>query len=55
MYNASGCKFAYCGLMLTLKVEPNQELKGLVCHGANVLPTRVVEDAFKQEYGNPHQ
>jgi outer membrane protein insertion porin family len=32
-------------------VEPNQELKGLVCNGANVLPTRVVENAFRDEFG----
>lgn len=34
-----------------LKVEPNQELKGLVCSGANALPTKVVENAFRDEYG----
>ncbi len=32
-------------------MEPNQELKGLVCNGANVLPTRVVENAFRDEFG----
>lgn len=36
---------------LCLKVEPNQELKGLICNGANVLPTRVVNDAFRDEFG----
>ncbi|KAH9301790.1 hypothetical protein KI387_013373, partial [Taxus chinensis] len=30
---------------------PNQEFKGLICEGANVLPTKFVEDAFKNEYG----
>ncbi|KAL2650197.1 hypothetical protein R1flu_018325 [Riccia fluitans] len=39
------------GVRLIFKVEPNQELKGLVCNGANVLPTRVVQDAFHDEYG----
>ncbi|CAM6087732.1 unnamed protein product [Calypogeia fissa] len=39
------------GVRLIFKVDPNQELKGLVCSGANALPTRVIEDAFKQEYG----
>lgn len=34
-----------------MKVEPNQELKGLVCNGANVLPTRVVHNAFRSEFG----
>ena len=33
------------------QVEANQEMKGLVCHGANVLPTRIVQDAFRDEYG----
>ncbi|CAI5529683.1 unnamed protein product [Closterium sp. Naga37s-1] len=32
-------------------VEANQEMKGLMCMGANVLPTRVIEDAFRDEYG----
>ncbi|CAI5529018.1 unnamed protein product [Closterium sp. Naga37s-1] len=32
-------------------VEANQEMKGLMCVGANVLPTRVIEDAFRDEYG----
>ncbi|CAM6046827.1 unnamed protein product [Sphagnum compactum] len=39
------------GVRLIFKVEPNQELKGLVCNGANVLPTRVVENAFRDEFG----
>ncbi|BBM98926.1 outer membrane protein insertion porin family [Marchantia polymorpha subsp. ruderalis] len=39
------------GVRLIFKVESNQELKGLVCNGANVLPTRVVQDAFHDEYG----
>ncbi|KAG0589524.1 hypothetical protein KC19_1G026600 [Ceratodon purpureus] len=39
------------GVRLIFKVEPNQELKGLVCNGANVLPTRVVLNAFRDEFG----
>ncbi len=30
-----------------LQVTPNPELRGVVAHGANVLPTRVVQDAFR--------
>lgn len=33
------------------KVEPNQEFQGLVCEGANVLPSNFVEDAFHEGYG----
>lgn len=36
---------------LCYKVEPNQEFHGLVCEGANVLPTKFVEDAFRDGYG----
>ncbi|XP_024370540.1 outer envelope protein 80, chloroplastic [Physcomitrium patens] len=39
------------GVRLIFKVEPNQELRGLVCNGANVLPTRVVQNAFRAEFG----
>ncbi|KAH9324576.1 hypothetical protein KI387_004754, partial [Taxus chinensis] len=39
------------GVRLIFQVEPNQEFKGLICEGANVLPTKFVEDAFKDEYG----
>ncbi|EFJ33009.1 hypothetical protein SELMODRAFT_84522 [Selaginella moellendorffii] len=39
------------GVRLIFKVEANQELRGLVCNGANVLPTKVIEDAFRNEYG----
>lgn len=39
------------GIRLIFQVEPNHELKGLVCDGANVLPTRIIEDSFKDEYG----
>lgn len=33
------------------KVEQNQEFQGLVCEGANVLPTKFIEDAFRDGYG----
>ncbi|KAI5056444.1 hypothetical protein GOP47_0028262 [Adiantum capillus-veneris] len=39
------------GIRLIFQVEPNQEFKGMICDGANVLPTRIVEDSFKDEYG----
>ncbi|GKA39532.1 outer envelope protein 80, chloroplastic [Tanacetum coccineum] len=31
-------------------VEPNQDFQGLVCEGANVLPTKFVEDKFRSSY-----
>lgn len=45
-----------CGIMtnvcfLWCKVEPNQEFQGLVCEGANVLPAKFLEDAFRSGYG----
>ncbi|XP_031114447.1 outer envelope protein 80, chloroplastic [Ipomoea triloba] len=39
------------GIQLVFQVEPNQEFRGLVCEGANVLPTKFVEDAFRDGYG----
>lgn len=30
--------------------EPNQEFQGLVCEGANVLPSKFLEDAFRDGY-----
>ncbi|KAL6505353.1 Outer envelope protein 80, chloroplastic [Orobanche gracilis] len=33
-----------------LRVEPNQEFQGLVCEGANVLPSKFIEDAFRDGY-----
>ncbi|MBA0594407.1 hypothetical protein Gorai_011312 [Gossypium raimondii] len=33
------------------KVEPNQEFHGLVCEGANVLPSKFLEDAFREGHG----
>jgi hypothetical protein len=31
---------------VTLDVRPNPELRGVVVAGANVLPVRVIQDAF---------
>ncbi|KAK4608360.1 hypothetical protein RGQ29_001964 [Quercus rubra] len=39
------------GIRLVFQVEPNQEFQGLVCDGANVLPARFLEDAFRDGYG----
>ncbi|XP_075520154.1 outer envelope protein 80, chloroplastic [Primulina tabacum] len=39
------------GIRLVFQVEPNQEFRGLVCEGANVLPSKFVEDAFHGGYG----
>ncbi|KAI3449943.1 hypothetical protein Pfo_006608 [Paulownia fortunei] len=39
------------GIRLIFQVEPNQEFQGLVCEGANVLPSKFIEDAFRDGYG----
>nr|XP_043612759.1 outer envelope protein 80, chloroplastic isoform X2 [Erigeron canadensis] len=39
------------GIRLVFQVEPNQDFQGLVCEGANVLPTKFVEDKFRSSYG----
>ncbi|XP_074310543.1 outer envelope protein 80, chloroplastic-like [Silene latifolia] len=39
------------GIRLVFQVEPNQEFRGLVCEGANVLPSKFVEDSFRDGYG----
>uniref|UniRef100_A0A5B7AWA5 POTRA domain-containing protein n=1 Tax=Davidia involucrata TaxID=16924 RepID=A0A5B7AWA5_DAVIN len=39
------------GIRLVFQVEPNQEFQGLVCEGANVLPTKFIEEAFRDGYG----
>ncbi|KAL7594668.1 hypothetical protein Lser_V15G29136 [Lactuca serriola] len=39
------------GIRLVFQVEPNQDFQGLVCEGANVLPTKFVEDKFRDGYG----
>lgn len=36
---------------MVFQVEPNQEFQGLVCEGANVLPSKFLEDAFRDGYG----
>lgn len=38
-------------LSIYFKVEPNQEFQGLVCEGANVLPSKFLEDAFSDGHG----
>ena len=32
------------------QVEANNQLKGVTAEGANVLPARVIEDAFQNQY-----
>ncbi|XP_074291123.1 outer envelope protein 80, chloroplastic-like isoform X1 [Silene latifolia] len=39
------------GTKLVFEVEPNQELRGLVCEGANVLPSKFIKDSFQDGYG----
>ncbi|PIN16013.1 putative cell surface protein [Handroanthus impetiginosus] len=39
------------GIRLVFQVEPNQEFQGLVCEGANVLPSKFIEDSFRDGYG----
>lgn len=39
------------GVKLTVEVTPNQELRGVVANGANALPQRNVEEAFRDQYG----
>ncbi|XP_078443868.1 outer envelope protein of 80 kDa [Wolffia australiana] len=39
------------GIRLVFQVEPNQEFRGLVCEGASVLPSKFLEDAFRDGYG----
>ncbi|KAM0932349.1 putative bacterial surface antigen (D15), POTRA domain, surface antigen D15 [Dioscorea sansibarensis] len=39
------------GIQLVFQVEPNQDFQGLICEGANVLPTKFLEDAFRDGYG----
>ncbi|KAA6428034.1 MAG: Outer envelope of 80 kDa isoform 2, partial [Trebouxia sp. A1-2] len=38
------------GVKLTIEVEANNQLKGVTAEGANVLPARVIEDAFQNQY-----
>eukprot|EP00898_Chlorokybus_atmophyticus_P006689 jgi/Chlat1/7020/Chrsp56S06695 len=39
------------GIRLTFLVQPNPILKGVMVNGGSVLPARVIEEAFKTEYG----
>ncbi|XP_022754261.1 outer envelope protein 80, chloroplastic-like isoform X1 [Durio zibethinus] len=39
------------GIRLVFQVEPNQEFHGLVCEGANVLPSKFLENAFRDGHG----
>ncbi|KAG0492746.1 hypothetical protein HPP92_006144 [Vanilla planifolia] len=39
------------GIRLVFQVEPNQDFHGLICEGANVLPSKFLEDAFRGGYG----
>ncbi|XVE78865.1 hypothetical protein DITRI_Ditri14bG0012400 [Diplodiscus trichospermus] len=39
------------GIRLVFRVEPNQEFHGLVCEGANVIPSKFLEDAFRDGLG----
>ncbi|XP_010257285.1 PREDICTED: outer envelope protein 80, chloroplastic-like isoform X1 [Nelumbo nucifera] len=39
------------GIRLVFQVESNQEFHGLICEGANVLPSKFLEDAFRDGYG----
>lgn len=36
-----------------VQVKVNPEVKGIIVKGANVLPTRLIEDLFRQQYGKP--
>ncbi|MBA0835992.1 hypothetical protein Goarm_008239 [Gossypium armourianum] len=40
-----------CTYTCLYMVEPNQEFHGLVCEGANVLPSKFLEDAFREGHG----
>ncbi|KAL0365982.1 UNVERIFIED_CONTAM: Outer envelope protein 80, chloroplastic [Sesamum radiatum] len=42
---------AFTGAGRYLQRKPNQEFQGLVCEGANVLPSKFIEDAFYDGYG----
>ncbi|BAF08106.1 Os02g0196300 [Oryza sativa Japonica Group] len=39
------------GIRLVFEVEPNQDFHGLVCEGANMLPSKFLEDAFHDRHG----
>ncbi|KAL6888326.1 hypothetical protein ACP4OV_009352 [Aristida adscensionis] len=39
------------GIRLVFEVEPNQDFHGLVCEGANMLPSKFLQDAFRDRHG----
>ncbi|XP_072966441.1 outer envelope protein 80, chloroplastic [Typha angustifolia] len=39
------------GIRLVFQVEPNQDFHGFICEGANLLPSKFLEDAFHDRYG----
>ncbi|XP_020109745.1 outer envelope protein 80, chloroplastic [Ananas comosus] len=39
------------GIRLIFQVEPNQDFHGMLCEGANLLPSKFLEDAFRDQYG----
>ncbi|CAN8252362.1 unnamed protein product [Cochlearia groenlandica] len=39
------------GIRLMFQVEPNQEFRGLVCENANVLPSKFLQEAFRDGNG----
>ncbi|KAG7551262.1 POTRA domain [Arabidopsis thaliana x Arabidopsis arenosa] len=39
------------GIRLMFQVEPNQEFRGLVCENANVLPSKFIQEAFRDGFG----
>uniref|UniRef100_J3LAJ5 POTRA domain-containing protein n=2 Tax=Oryza brachyantha TaxID=4533 RepID=J3LAJ5_ORYBR len=39
------------GIRLVFEVEPNQDFHGLVCEGANMLPSKFLKDAFHDRHG----
>ncbi|XP_058081687.1 outer envelope protein 80, chloroplastic isoform X2 [Magnolia sinica] len=39
------------GIRLVFQVEPNQDFQGLICEGASVLPSKFLEDSFRDGYG----
>ncbi|KAM3227957.1 hypothetical protein ACQJBY_059604 [Aegilops geniculata] len=39
------------GIRLVFEVEPNQDFHGLVCEGANMLPSKFLDDSFRDRHG----
>ena len=38
---------------MPLQVESNTELNGIVVSGGSMLPSKIIEDAFRDQYGKP--